>query len=111
MSMRFDSSLSLRRLSSRRKSSYTFGDKVDGVGVSMQRRFTKPRVSISEINALGTNIQASSSLLSLQSNMNSQDHDKDSTSSGSSEEESDKGDTSSSRPELNVSNVSNVSYA
>ena len=111
MSMRFDSSLSLRRLSSRRKSSYTFGDKVDGVGVSMQRRFTKPRVSISEINALGTNIQASSSLLSLPSNMNTRDHDKDSTSSGSSEEESDKGDTSSSRPELNVSNASNVSYA
>jgi hypothetical protein len=105
MSMQFDSSLSLRRSFSRRKSSYNFRDKMDEVGVSMQRRFTKPRVSISGINVLDSNTQESSFLPSLPSNINSRDYDKVSTSSGSSEVESDKGDDLSSRPELNASNL------
>ena len=86
MSMQFDSSLPMRRLSSRRRSSHALRDKMDGMEVSMQRRFSKPRLSVSGIN------------------MNPQDHDKFSTSSASSNEDLDKGDSSPLRSDFNDSN-------
>ena len=86
MSMQFDSSLSLRRLSSRRQSgrqsSYTFGEKLTGLGVSVQRRFTKPRLSISGIDALDSNPQES---------LLTQDHEKELASSDYIAEEFNKG--------------------
>ena len=100
MSMQFDSSLSLRRLSSRRQSgrqsSYTFGEKLTGLGVSVQRRFTKPRLSISGIDLLESNPQES---------LLTQDHDKESASSNSIAEKSHKGPDSPSK--LGPSNAPN----